>query len=182
MDRHRWKHFCLMVVAALLLSACEPATKLYVISPTPDTGAIKMARASVLIAYLKRDPTVQYLQTGETIRIILCSDAIFNPHSANLRWTASLDMVARLMIMLETTSVEVAGYTNAEPRWLNLNEALSRRQAQVVAEYLWDRGLDARLVYSKGYGARVPLSANPQNAINRRIEIRFQYIPYEIGR
>lgn len=181
MDRQKLKFIGALLLMLLLLTSCSHSPRAYIWSPAPTTGQIKMAQASVIISEIKRDRAVEYIQIGETVRIIVCSDALFNPGSANFKETASLDRIARLMLMLETTSAEVAGYTN-EKGICPLNRALSKEQAEVVAEYLWSRGLDARILFAKGYGGAYPLSGLREAAINRRIEIRFQYIPYEIGR
>lgn len=184
MERFRFK-WCSMVLTALLLTACMGGHHIqpYLLSPAPTNGQIKLAQASLIINELKHDPAVEYTQVGETVRIIVFSDALFNPRSANIRDCATLDRIAKLMLMLETMTAEVGAYTNSEQICnLGLNMALSKRQADVVAEYLWAKGLDTRIMVPRGYGDSQPLSRFVGDAINRRIEIKFQYIPYEIGR
>ncbi len=176
------KRFSLILLGILLLSACsrEKVIRFY-ITPTPVPEQIKQEQAPGLMEQL-RQQGVGVIQVGETMRIVLTSDQIFNPHSANLSARAKvLDTVACLMLLLQTTSAEVGGHTNAGSSY-RVDQALSEQQAQVVADYLWTKGLDTRLMYTKGYGASHPLSANSSSPVNRRVEIRFEYIPWEVGR
>lgn len=176
------KRFCLILLGILLLSACtrEKVIRFY-ITPTPVPEQIKQEQAPGLMEQL-RQQGIGVIQEGDTMRIILPSDQIFNPHSANLSARAKvLDTVACLMLLLQTTSAEVAGYTNAGSSH-RVNQALSEKQAHVVEDYIWTKGVDVRVLYTKGYGASQPLSANSSSPVNRRVEIRFQYIPWEVGR
>ncbi len=131
---------------------------------------------------------------GQTVRIILPDNIILNPCSANLiavsdhvvcdscspklnsRYDVLLDNIAQLMRELEAISVQIAGYTNCKTSY-TLNKALSKRQAEVLGEYLFERGLDARLVHTVGYATQDPLVANVHSVANRRAEISFQYLP-----
>src|SRR5262249_47825333 len=132
-----------------LLSACT--TTAVVVSKDPETlRREKIAQYRVLL--MQQGVLVE--QVGETMRIIIPSDRLFNPHSANVNPIEGrhiLGFVAKLMVMLETTSAEVSGYTNIEfsPQ---LDFALSKRQAEVVLDYLWFGGIDSRLLYAVGYG------------------------------
>ena len=180
--------FTVIIFLGLLLAACSSsAPQTWLVNPKPTPGQIKLKQAILIIQQLRQDPAVHFIQVGETIQIVIANDAIFFPCSANLKaWTPALNATAGLMRQLETTSAEVAAFNNdsactpcCTP---SFTQSLSARQAQVVSEYLWSKGLDTRILYPKGYGATQPLSANPQAWVNRRVEIRFQYIPYEVGR
>ena len=121
------------------------------------------------------------IQTGQTLQIILPSDELFALHSANFTDFSStmLDVVSRLMAILETTSAQVAAYTDAEPDALR-SKALATRQAEVVADYLWSKGLDTRMLYSVGYSSINHVNADLPGSLgigaNRRVEIKFQYL------
>jgi outer membrane protein OmpA-like peptidoglycan-associated protein len=55
------------------------------------------------------------------------------------------------------------------------NQALSERRAQVVAGFLASKGVDAKLLSSKGYGETAPIADNATEAgrtTNRRIEFK----------
>lgn len=186
MDRLKIK-LTILLFWVLLLSACNGVTKTWLVNPTPTPGQIKMRQAGLIINQLRQDPAVHFIQEGETIQIIISGDAIFNPCSANLKsWTPALNATAGLMRQLETTSAEVAAFSDAAQCSpccaTNFDQSLTSRQAQVVSEYLWSKGLDARILYPKGYGSSQPLSVDPKAWVNRRVEIRFQYVPYEVGR
>lgn len=179
--------FTVLILLALVLTACSSAPKTWLINPKPTPGQIKTRQAALIIEQLRQDPAVHFIQVGETIQIVISGDAIFYPCSANLKgWTPALNATAGLMRQLETTSAEVAAFSNDAACTpccaTGFAQSLSARQAQVVAEYLWSKGLDTRLLYPKGYGATQPFSADPQAWVNRRVEIRFQYVPYEVGR
>lgn len=119
------------------------------------------------------------VQVGETIRIILSSDWLFNPASANFSPSSSraLNDLAQLMLITETTSVEVNGYTDIKQNTLQ-NKALATGQAEAVLDYLGSRGVDARVIYARGYSVRSnPQSGQFASGANRRVEIRFQYLP-----
>lgn len=120
-------------------------------------------------------------RTGEWVRVILFSDNLFNPHSANFisAHPKVLNALARLMKNLETVSVRVSAYTDAEPTQL-LNKSLSTAQAQTVADYVWSKGLDARMFYSVGFGvdsAYSNLFGRYSQRLKRRVEVEFQYLP-----
>ncbi|HVV69308.1 MAG TPA: OmpA family protein [Gammaproteobacteria bacterium] len=175
------RFFIILLMGLILLTACsQQKSYVFVVNPSRDPEATKQLKAPALIKSLNRQG-VQVVQIGDTLRIILPSDMIFNPRSANFSsGSRVLDNVAYLMLMLRTTQAEVAGFTNAMPA--QAARALSLRQAQVVANYLWERGIDSRILYAVGYGTSEPMSSVPVDPANRRVEIRFQFLHYGVGR
>ena len=159
----------------VLLAGCHSVPK------QEDPEVIRSAQIIKLSQTLQASGA-RVIQTGQTLKIILPSDRLFAPHSANFvrASSAMLNTVYRMMAILETTSAQVAGYSDAEPDALR-NKALSIRQAELVADYLWAKGLDARLLYAVGYGSQGGASAGPPKSLgenaNYRIEISFQYLP-----
>ncbi|MFT3742030.1 MAG: OmpA family protein [Gammaproteobacteria bacterium] len=196
----------ILSLALVCLFGCYPHNppktyKFYVTVPQDPEGIKQAKIAPALIAQLRAEGA-QVVQVGETIRIILLSDQIFNGTSANLqpqalwrfpmktgccssviraRRQGVLDTVAGLMLVLQTTSAQVSGYTNASYS-CRVNQALSLEQAVAIQNYLWDKGVDARLIYAVGYGDGHSLSPLPADPINRRIEIDFQFIRCGLGR
>jgi len=144
--------------------------------------SVRQANTTVLVNLLQQQG-VKVVQIGQTMRIIIPGDLVFRPHSANISnaYMPVLNNIARLMLMLETTSAMVEGNTNLEPSE-KLNVALSTRQAQVIQDYLWERGLDTRLLYAIGCGSRKPIVAVLGAPENRRIEITFQFVPMAEGK
>jgi outer membrane protein OmpA-like peptidoglycan-associated protein len=123
---------------------------------------------------------VQIIRSGETFMIVIPSDQLFYPDSANFR-PESVDILVPLVIYIrkyETVIVKVAGYTdNCGPELRS--KRLSEKQAQNVASYFTDAKIDARIIYSVGYGPYHPIATNDTkagNAQNRRIEIRFRKV------
>jgi len=174
------KSTCLLflILLNLLLAACSN-TRIYY---APDPEGTRRFQIAALSAQLE-SAGVQVVKIGETLRIILPSDYLFNPPAStniNPNYSAVLDTVAKLMLIVEIPSGAAAGYTNSEPS-PRLNKAVSERQAQVVLDYLWGRGVDVRVFHAVGYGSSEPLAGDPGYWINRRIEIKFMYMPLTQG-
>lgn len=124
---------------------------------------------------------MQVIKLGETFRIVIASDNLFNPNSANIRgkYKLALNTVAKLMRTYQTVNVKVAAYTDNNGD-MQRQQALTTRQAQVVASYLWSKKIDARLEYAVGYNRKNPVGWNDTvkgRHFNRRVEISFRYYP-----
>jgi len=158
--------FLSLLIAILLLSACS--------YPEPHS---------------ERERLIQQLQTkgvsvntvGETVDIILPSDQAFNEGSANLvnKYQPILKDVASLLKTYILVSVQVTGYSDLPADYQSL-QALTAKQAQQVASYLWQHGIDARLVYSAGGANSKPVLAgasSTKTSANRRVEVVFRYYP-----
>lgn len=132
-----------------------------------------------------REKGVQVIQLGETLRIVLLSDYLFYPDSANIRrdYRKVLKTVVELINTYEMISIKVSGYTDNIGSIIK-KQALTTRQAQVVARYLWALGVDARLTYARGYSLQNPVDWNGSfqgRHNNRRIEIYFRFYPKYIS-
>lgn len=175
------KILLLSVLSALLLGCASSQPQ----QTTHSVNADSARRQNVaMLTQALEQQGVQVAQMGEKMRIVLPSDKLFNPRSANLSAYALpvLDNVSQLMLTLETTSAEVGGYTNLEYS-PEINRSLSESQARTVVDYLWAKGVDARLLYAVGYGAVAPLQYEQAHVpinLNRRIEIQFQYLPLPV--
>lgn len=123
---------------------------------------------------------VQLIQVGDDVKFVLPSDSFFCAHTATLNRSRYpvLDMIAAFMCGLQKMNVKVSGYTDCGDCHVR-NLALSRQQAQTLADYLSRQGIDARLLYAVGYGECVPIACNETckgQASNRRVEITFRKI------
>lgn len=124
---------------------------------------------------------IQLIQVGDQIKFILPTDYFFCSRlspTLDPKFTCGLDMIAAFICGLDKMNVKVAGYTDDEDCHLR-NVALSRQQAQVIANYLWKRGIDTRLLYAVGYGECFPIACNERckgRFMNRRIEITLRKI------
>jgi outer membrane protein OmpA-like peptidoglycan-associated protein len=129
-----------------------------------------------------RHQAVQVNRVGEDMQLIIASDRLFQPNSANFKpeYVPVLKAVGILLQCYNKVDVRIEGYTDCcgcEDR----NEKLSLTQANTVSKYLWEHGTDSRLLYTKGFGRLNPI-ANSDNyygrARNRRIEILFRDHPH----
>lgn len=162
-----------------LIGCAGHSAKPWVQPALADKPSVEDWRA-YYVSQLRRNGA-QVIHVGEEIRIVLRDDYLFNPDSANLRQNANpvLNWTAALIKTYTTVSIQVAGYSdNQNARAIAV--ALTTRQAQVVADSLWDKGIDTRLLSTVGYDERMRVDWNgyePGRSFNRRVEICFRYYP-----
>ena len=156
----------LLLGALLLLGGCATSSK----STKAPVPCIKSPAVTEQLA------SIPIIQIGQTMTIVIASDRLFVSHSANFQEKAKpmLNAVACLIASYNKVAVRVKGYTdNSSPSIYN--HALSAQQAAQVADYLWDYGIDVRIISADGLGNVHPLTLN-NPAMNRRIEIEFREI------
>jgi outer membrane protein OmpA-like peptidoglycan-associated protein len=127
------------------------------------------------------DSGVPIYFVGDSVMLVLPTDQFFMEDSPafNTYSYPTLDKIALLLRHIEKVGVKIAGYTDNRGTPAR-NQALSEQRAQNVARYLWKRGIDARLLYSVGYGCCDSIATNATSAgrkANRRIEITFFRLP-----
>ena len=132
------------------------------------------------IAYLI-EHGVKIMHVGETITVVLPSDKLFYPGSANINpcFKEILRVASEYVFCYEKMTVRIAAYTDCRCSPF-CDRVLTLAQAQAVARELWCNGIDARLLYAVGYGPSFPIASNSSclgQAQNRRVEICFRYIP-----
>lgn len=183
--RNRWMR-CLLILISLVccfeLSACKKQPVYGQIKPriTPEM-ALAAQRQHDVQTLLNQH--IMVITLGETKRIIIPSDTIFSPYSANLfgNQCDKLDTVARLIASYDTVMVRVDAYEdNFFPSVIS--DALTNKQAQIVADYLRKHKMDTRFVLRQGNGTQNPVAGNQTMAgrcYNRRIEITFRVYPPE---
>ena len=123
---------------------------------------------------------VEVIQLGDEIRLILPTSRFFKPNSAlmNMQYYPVLNMVGDFINKFQKISIKIAGYTDDRGPWQR-NIALSTSQAQSIMRYLWNYGIDTRLIFAQGYGGLSPIADNnvPQGRIlNDRVEITLRRI------
>lgn len=123
---------------------------------------------------------VQVIVSGDEVKLILPTDRFFKPNSPlmNMNYYPILDMVGDFIVKFQKINILVAGYTDNCGPWQR-NLALSTSRAESVMKYLWNYGIDARLVYARGYGDKHPIANNDTAAgrsLNRRVEISLRRI------
>ncbi|MDO6391997.1 OmpA family protein [Pontibacter sp. BT731] len=114
-------------------------------------------------------------RVGEAIRINFDSGILFAVNSAELSANAKKDIdgLVTTLQKYEGTNIIIEGHTdNTGSR--ELNQGLSERRAQAVANYARTKGVDASRMQAKGYAFDQPIADNTTAAgrsQNRRVEI-----------
>jgi outer membrane protein OmpA-like peptidoglycan-associated protein len=157
--------FVVITCLALWLSGCAQCPS----SPPPVSCVTKLMQQGV-----------QVIRTGETYTIVIPTDSIFYPDSANFK--PGSDLILNPLVCFlgdyETTIMRVAGYLDNQGSHVR-NMALSKKQAESVVEYLTEQELDVRVMYAQGFDSYHPVADNETEkgrAENRRIEIRFRKV------
>ncbi len=107
--------------------------------------------------------------------LIVLGDLLFETNRSDLRGEhfTALDSLAKFLERNPTLQVVVTGHTDNTGAERH-NVALSTRRAQVVAEYLIDRGAVFERVTYEGFGSSQPIADNGTESgrsKNRRVEI-----------
>lgn len=124
---------------------------------------------------------VQMIVLGDQVLIVIQSNRLFNDNTAEIRPGAysTLNAVAKYINSFPSESVQIAAYTNATgPERVNL--ALSKEQADSIERYLWQEGLNTRMVTAVGRGGSrevSPASSDWDTGDNYRIEITLERLP-----
>lgn len=114
-------------------------------------------------------------RVGEAIRVNFDSGILFAVNSAELSAAAKkdIDKLAETLQKYEGTNIIIEGHTdNTGSR--ELNQGLSERRAQAVANYARTRGVDASRMEAKGYAFDQPIADNTTvegRQQNRRVEV-----------
>lgn len=177
--KRSWRKGCLLaaLVISINLAGCATPTP-----PQPAKPTVAEQRAAYLCQLKKAD--VQTIKLGETYRFVLSSDRLFNGGTSSNIQTAyqpTLTTIAKFIQTYKTVAVKVAAYSDnvtrgQAPKGRKL--ALTNRQAELVAAYLWDAGINTRLLYTHGYGQHDAIASNASSkgrSLNRRVEISFRF-------
>jgi outer membrane protein OmpA-like peptidoglycan-associated protein len=122
---------------------------------------------------LERQDRVE--REGETLRVALSSDVLFDSGSATLKPGArdKLAEVARVLRKYPRTDLEIVGHTDSRGGEAP-NQKLSERRAAAVRDVLVREGVDPSRITTRGAGETRPVATNdtPEGrALNRRVEI-----------
>jgi outer membrane protein OmpA-like peptidoglycan-associated protein len=119
---------------------------------------------------------VKTLQTAKTDSlIVLGAELLFETNKSTLRSEhfAALNSVVEYLVLHPERSVKISGHTdNTGSERHNLT--LSKRRADVVAEYLVGNGVDISRIQTFGLGSTKPIVINTTDATrkkNRRVEL-----------
>lgn len=187
------RYILVLICTAMMITGCyhkfeeeyvpakcpEKISDNIILAPLPK---VCTPAANRQIMCVLRHQAVQVNRVGEDMQIIIASDRLFRPVSANFNeeYLHVLKAVGLLLQCYNKVDVRIEGYTDCcgcEHR----NEMLSLAQSKKVAKYLWEHGVDSRLLYTKGYGMLNPIANSDTyygRARNRRIEIIFRDHPH----
>ncbi|SMB96870.1 OmpA/MotB domain protein [Hymenobacter roseosalivarius DSM 11622] len=139
-------------------------------------GALIGRRMDKQAAELQREMAgAKVERVGEGIKITFDSGILFAKNSSNLTSTAQSN-IAELAATLKKygdTNVLIEGHTDTSGNDA-INDPLSQRRAQAVANYAQNQGVEASRFQTQGYGSRQPIADNSTEAgrtANRRVEV-----------
>lgn len=117
---------------------------------------------------------VEY-QGNEAIRVTFDGGILFATNRADLSPASqtALGQFAQSLVSNPDTEVKVFGHTDNTGTDA-INDPLSARRAESVAQFLQSRGVLASRIHTAGYGSRQPVADNATaagRALNRRVEV-----------
>ncbi|GAA4508982.1 OmpA family protein [Hymenobacter ginsengisoli] len=139
-------------------------------------GALIGRKMDKQAAELRRDlegATVE--RVGEGIKITFASGILFASNSSNLTSaaTGNIDELATTLQKYADTNIVIDGHTDSSGSDA-INQPLSQRRAQAVANELTAKGVDNSRITATGYGSSQPVASNATEAgkaQNRRVEV-----------
>lgn len=139
-------------------------------------GALIGRRMDKQAAELKKEMAgAKVERVGEGIKITFDSGLLFAKNSSALTSAAQANIkeLAQTLIKYGDTNVIVEGHTDNTGTDA-INDPLSQRRAQAVANYAQQQGVDASRFTVSGYGSKQPIADNSTEAgrvANRRVEV-----------
>ena len=139
-------------------------------------GALIGRKMDKQAAELRRDlEGAKVERVGEGIKITFASGILFGTNSASLTPEAAGNMtqMAETLSKYADTKVVIEGHTDNSGSDA-INQPLSERRAQAVANQLTTNGIDSGRIEAKGYGSTQPVADNTTaagKAANRRVEV-----------
>jgi len=139
-------------------------------------GALIGRRMDKQAAELKKDMEgAKVERVGEGIKITFNSGILFAKNSATLTSAASenITTLATTLKKYGDTNVLIEGHTDNTGTDA-INDPLSKRRAQAVANAITAQGIDSSRLTTQGYGSKQPIADNSTEAgrtANRRVEV-----------
>ncbi|MFC7667759.1 OmpA family protein [Hymenobacter humi] len=141
-----------------------------------SAGALIGRKMDKAAAELRRDlEGAKVERVGEGIKITFASGILFNTNSAALTADAAgnIDQLAATLKKYADTNVVIEGHTDSSGSDA-INQPLSERRAQAVANEITAQGVDDARITATGYGSTQPVADNTTaagKAANRRVEV-----------
>lgn len=139
------------------------------------TGAVIGRKMDKQAEEIKKEvPDAEVVRVGEGIVIEFKSQILFGFDQSNLTADArtNLDKLVTILQKYPDTDIEVQGHTDSKGTD-RYNEALFKRRAAAVSNYLSGKGITPSRLTTKGFGETVPKYSNTSEegqAQNRRVE------------
>lgn len=173
----RWKDVGkgIVLCLAVMLVGCSPY------HTPPSSQYCNLLKLQAKLASDLESEGIQVIQVGEETTLVLPADKFFYLHSNHMysHSESYLYQIIRFINTYPVVDVQVFGYTDNIGDYTR-NLALSRSQAQSIAGFLWQNGLNARMLTAVGMACHNDVASNLTrhgNAKNRRIEIHFRLPP-----
>ncbi len=125
---------------------------------------------------------VKVIVLGDQVMLVMHSSQLFNAMTPVIRAGeySTLDLIAEYINGYTTMTVKIAAYTNNVGD-NSVNYALSKEQAASVVRYLWQRGVNTRMLTAAGMGGThvVEPGCPTWEGWNYRVEITMEKLPTE---
>jgi OmpA-OmpF porin, OOP family len=136
---------------------------------------VKTPPPEIVYQPVEKPEPVPITQPAVERRIVIdesLAGALFEFNKSEIRNTAVIDPVVRLLLKELAVDVNIVGHTDAKGS-AEYNQRLSETRAQVVAKYLHSKGVSLERIKVFGMGEDQPVADNDTEegrAKNRRVE------------
>jgi outer membrane protein OmpA-like peptidoglycan-associated protein len=172
--------FILLCISLVTLVACGPPSQPTVGRPHIQGHQTTQQKKDVDITNKEKqmqNAGVTVIHSGQQSMLVLPADEFFFPNSSHLNgdYYGILNTISDYLSLFDVETIKVAGYSDdcGDPMRAI---ALSRQQAQNIADYLKNQEIKAPIIYAIGYGCAFPIADNHRSdgrEMNRRIQITF---------
>lgn len=133
-------------------------------------------KEKIIIQEVKEEITSEVAKKTqkEINRLLKVNPVYFRYNSDKLTLNAN-GILTKVIVTLKDTKIDevslrVEGHTDSGGD-TTYNKTLSQKRAESVKKYLLENGLQDMQIEAKGYGEERPITENPKNTANRRVEI-----------
>lgn len=171
------KQFMVCLAMSFALVACSSSTP--ATTPQSQAAYAQQQRDQKISEKEKQLQAggVAVIHSGQQSLLVLPADKFFFMNSSHLNGAnyATLNVLSTYISLFDVETIKVSGYSDNCGDPLRA-VALSRQQAQNIADYLKNQGIKAPIIYATGYGCTFPIADNQRSdgrAMNRRIQVTF---------
>jgi outer membrane protein OmpA-like peptidoglycan-associated protein len=167
------KKYVLLLGVLLLLDGCA--------APQPPKPAEVMETPKVQrLASQIKTAGIQIIQQSDKLTVIIPTDSYFEPGTAKIKEEQQSNLQAMAVFVKSFSSsfpnsaIRVTGYTDTVLT-LRTQLTLSQNYAEAISAYLFNAGIEPRLIATQGRGSNEPIAElyGPHSAaLNRRVVIQ----------